>query len=234
MQTHSQAPSNAQHRAGIQAMFDLVAPRYDLMNDLMSMGTHRLWKRLVARRAAQSDKALAVDLAGGTGDIARLLHQRGWQVVVCDPSVAMMQSGGPTPPDITWVAGVGEGLPFSSESIDLLTVGFGLRNMTDANTALDEILRVLKPGGRVLCLEFSTPAPWLAPFYNWYSAHIIPRLGAMIAGRREAYRYLVDSIREFPDQQTLKALMEEVGFCDVSFENLSFGIAALHIGQKPT
>jgi len=235
MKTHTHATSDDQHRAGIQAMFELVAPRYDLMNDLMSMGTHRLWKRRVAQLAAHGDGKTAIDLAGGTGDIANLLAKRGWRVTVCDPSQAMMQAGRPQAmTNITWVSGLGEHLPFATASVDMLTVGFGLRNMTQPQIALDEAFRVLTPGGRFLCLEFSTTHAWLRPFYDRYSEHIIPRLGAMIAGRREAYRYLVDSIREFPDQETLKTQMETAGFENVTYQNLSFGIAAIHQGCKPT
>ena len=233
MHTRTTTPPDQQHRDDIQAMFELVAPRYDLMNDLMSFATHRLWKRALVRHAPQHHNGLAVDLAGGTGDIARLLHQRGWDVTVCDPSAAMMHAGRPRQPsEISWVAGLGESLPFADASLDLLSVSFGLRNMTQPGQALSEALRVLKPGGRFLCLEFSTPTPWLKPFYDLYSEHIIPRLGAMVAGRPEAYRYLVNSIRAFPDQDSLKAQMQGVGFVDVSYTNLSFGIAAIHIGNK--
>jgi len=233
MRTRANTPSDNEHRSNIQTMFELVAPRYDLMNDLMSFTTHRLWKRRLARLAPMQTNGMAVDLAGGTGDIAQRLQKRGWQVVVCDPSPAMMQAGRPrNPTDISWVAGVGEQLPFADNSVDLLTVSFGLRNMTQAQDALSEALRVLKPGGKFLCLEFSTPAAWLRPFYNWHSKHIIPRLGAMVAGRREAYLYLVDSIREFPDQETLKMQMQDAGFQAVTYENLSFGIAAIHTGIK--
>ncbi|HEY9081507.1 class I SAM-dependent methyltransferase [Magnetovibrio sp.] len=233
MRTRSSTPSDSQHRDNIQTMFELVAPRYDLMNDLMSFATHRLWKRAMVRKAPQCSGGFAVDVAGGTGDIARLLHQRGWNVTVCDPSAGMMRAGRPRQPsEISWVAGLGESLPFADASLDLLTVSFGLRNMTRPQHALAEAIRVLKPGGRFICLEFSTPAWWLKPFYDWYSEHIIPRLGAMVAGRPEAYRYLVDSIREFPDQDTLKEQMQAAGFADVTYTNLSFGIAAIHVGSK--
>lgn len=232
MQNASMSARNGHHRQNIQDMFDLVAPRYDLMNDLMSMGTHRLWKRRFARMAGIGG-GLAIDLAGGTGDIARLLIRQGWQVMVCDPSEAMMRAGQRRGIGATaWVSGTGENLPFEGDSVDLLTVSFGLRNMTDPQAALGEMLRVLKPGGRMLCLEFSTAASWLRPFYDWYSLHIIPRLGAAVAGRREAYQYLVDSIRAFPDQETLKSEIEDAGFQNVRYQNLSFGIAAIHQGTK--
>lgn len=232
MQPHFTTITDDQHRADIQAMFELVAPRYDLMNDLMSMGTHRVWKHRLARMAPDSG-GIAVDLAGGTGDIAALLAKKDWQVTVCDPCKAMMEAGRPRHnTNVTWVAGLGECLPFASDSVDLLTVGFGLRNMTKPQDALVEALRILKPGGTFLCLEFSTPQAWLRPFYDGYSEHVIPRLGAMVAGRREAYRYLVNSIREFPDQETLKAQMQDAGFQSVTYRNLSFGIAAIHTGSK--
>lgn len=234
MQINTPNTPDEQHRADIQAMFELVAPRYDLMNDLMSMGTHRLWKRRVSKMAGKVNDGIAIDLAGGTGDIAALLAKQGWRVTVCDPSEGMMKMGRARGNDgISWVAGLGEDAPFASNSVDLLTVGFGLRNMTRRDDALKEALRILKPGGTFLCLEFSTPHAWLKPFYDPYSKHIIPRLGARVAGRREAYRYLVDSIREFPDQETLKAQMEAAGFEAVTYRNLSFGIAAIHSARKP-
>ncbi len=234
MSPESNTTANAQHRADIQTMFALVAPRYDLMNDLMSMGIHRLWKRRVAKLAGPG-RGMAVDLAGGTGDIAALLTDNGWETTVCDPSEEMMQMGQHRPNNIhAWVSGTGEDLPFADNSVDLITVSFGLRNMTLPDQALSEAVRVLKPGGRFICLEFSKAAPWLRPFYDWYSDNIIPRLGATVAGRPEAYKYLVNSIRAFPDQETLQAKMIDAGFSSVSYENLSFGIAAIHIGDKAT
>lgn len=219
------------HRQGIRALFDLVAPRYDLMNDLMSGGIHRLWKRRLAALAG-SPNGRAVDLAGGTGDVARLLARRGWPVTVCDPSVGMMRQGrGRALPD-GWVAGTGEALPFADGSLALVTAAFGVRNMTDRAAALAEVARVLRPGGRFLCLEFSTPVRLVAPAYRLYSDHVIPLLGALVAGRREAYRYLVDSIRAFPDQEGFKRMMETAGFTEVRYTNLSFGIAAIHDGKR--
>lgn len=225
--------TNTKHRADIQAMFELVAPRYDLMNDLMSLGTHRLWKRCFVHMAPNINGGAAIDLAGGTGDIAALLAKQGWMVTVCDPSQAMMRVGRTRRgAGVEWVAGLGEQLPFPTNSVDLLTVAFGLRNMTRPQDALAESLRVLKPGGTFLCLEFSTAQAWLRPFYDRYSEHVIPRLGALVSGRREAYRYLVDSIRAFPDQETLKTQMEDAGFRSVTYRNLSFGIATIHAGRK--
>ena len=219
-----------ERKSRIRRVFEAVAPRYDLMNDLMSFGIHRLWKRTLAKRCHDAG-GNAVDLAGGTGDVARLLAGHGRSVVVCDPSLAMMNEGRRRGDRLTWLAGEAEALPFADASIDLLTVSFGLRNATRLEAALTEIRRVLRPGGRFVCLEFSRPHWWFAPFYDLYSYLVIPRLGAAVARNPEAYQYLVESIRRFPDQRGFAALMENAGFRGVRWENLSFGIAALHIGE---
>lgn len=228
-----EAVNQEQRRARIRTVFNAVAPRYDLMNDLMSMGIHRLWKRTLARRVRQL-KGRVVDLAGGTGDVARLLLGPGRDVTVCDPSLAMMQVGQQRAgaAHLQWLAGEAENLPLADASVDLLTVSFGLRNATHLEKALSEALRVLKPGGSFVCLEFSQPAFWLAPFYNLYSFLVIPRLGAAVAGEPMAYQYLVESIRRFPPQQGFADLMRASGFTDVRWENLSFGIACLHFGVR--
>lgn len=228
-----QAVSSSQRRERIRLVFNAVAKRYDLMNDLMSMGIHRLWKRTLARRTAHISGQV-VDLAGGTGDVARLLVRPDRQVTVCDPSLAMMQVGQSRPgaQHIQWTEGEAEHLPMADASVDLLTISFGLRNATHVETALAEIHRVLKPGGHFVCLEFSQPAPWLAPFYNLYSFWVIPRLGAFVAREPMAYQYLVESIRRFPAQQAFANLMQQAGFTDIRWENLSFGIACLHVGQR--
>ena len=225
-----------ERRARIRRVFDAVAPRYDLMNDLMSMGIHRLWKRTLARRVAAVG-GMAVDLAGGTGDVARLLVRADRTVTVCDPSAAMMaagarRDGGATTP-LFWVEGEAERLPFADASVDLLVVSFGLRNTTDPKRALAEVRRVLKPGGTFVCLEFSRPAAWFAPAYDLYSRWVIPALGAAVARAPEAYRYLVESIRRFPDQAEFARWLQEAGFAGVRWENLSLGIACLHFGQRP-
>lgn len=250
-----QSVSAAERRQRIGEVFRAIAPRYDLMNDLMSFGIHRMWKRRLAARVA-TVSGVAVDLAGGTGDVARLLADGRRQVVVCDPSLPMMAAGrgkithgsrratkvgvGGTAigckddlSPLCWLAGEAEKLPLANASVDLLTVAFGLRNATSLPLALREILRVLKPGGRFVCLEFSRPAPWLAPFYDLYSFLVIPRLGALVARSPQAYQYLVESIRRFPDQREFAALMQGKGFGAVHWENLSFGIACLHFGLKP-
>ena len=218
----------------IRRVFEQVAPRYDLMNDLMSFGIHRLWKRrLVSSTLAQPATQL-VDLAGGTGDVARLLRGAGRRVTIIDPSLAMMAAGRPrNGAGIAYLAGTGEQIPLADDSIDALTIAFGIRNVTSIPAALGEIARVLKPGGRCLCLEFSKPAVWLRPFYNLYSRLVIPRLGAWVAAAPEAYTYLVESIRKFPDQEEMKALLQAAGLEGVTYLNLSFGIACLHVGVKP-
>jgi demethylmenaquinone methyltransferase/2-methoxy-6-polyprenyl-1,4-benzoquinol methylase len=229
-----------ERRALIRRVFEAVAPRYDLMNDLMSFGIHRLWKRTLRRRCADASGRV-VDLAGGTGDVARLLLRGDRHVVVCDPGIEMMRAGrekvgadrtaGKQPDG--WIGGEAESLPFKDASIDLLTIAFGIRNVTQLAGALTEIHRVLKPGGRFVCLEFSRPARWLAPFYDLYSWLVIPRLGAAVARQPIAYQYLVESIRRFPDQHDFANLIAANGFNGVRWENLSFGIACLHFGTKP-
>ena len=218
----------------IRRVFVAVARRYDLMNDLMSMGIHRLWKRTLVRLAAPCAGQCIVDLAGGTGDVAARMAAADRLVTVCDPSVAMMQAGQSRGHrHVQWLAGTGERMPLASASVDTVTIAFGIRNVTRIEDALTEALRVLKPGGRFLCLEFSTPWAPVRPFYNFFSFAVIPRLGALVAQAPEAYTYLVESIRRFPDQRSFKALMEQAGYADVSYRNLSLGIACIHVGSKP-
>lgn len=228
------AVASDERRSRIRAVFQAVAPRYDLMNDLMSLGIHRLWKHTLARRV-RDVRGCVVDLAGGTGDVARLLLRPDRDVSVVDPSEAMMAVGRRRPglQGVHWQLGEAEQLPLADASVDLLVISFGLRNTTQVAVALREAWRVLRPGGRFVCLEFSRPARWLAPFYDAYSRWVIPRLGAAVAGRPEAYQYLVESIRRFPDQAELAGLMQQVGLVDVHWENLSFGIACLHVGHRP-
>lgn len=223
-----------ERRRRIRKVFDSIAQRYDLMNDLMSFGIHRLWKRKLAR-LAPAGTDFAVDLAGGTGDVARLLTKRGIAcVLVCDPAAAMMAVGKDRIGDerISWLAAEGEKLPLADQATSLMSVAFGLRNMTDPDAALTEACRVLKPGGILLCLEFSTPAPWIKPFYDLHSFLLIPFLGWLVAGDKAAYRYLVESIRKFPDQEKTKGMMERAGFSQVTYDDLFFGIACLHVARK--
>jgi demethylmenaquinone methyltransferase/2-methoxy-6-polyprenyl-1,4-benzoquinol methylase len=218
----------------IRRVFETVAKRYDLMNDLMSLGIHRLWKRALVRLAAPAAGQRIVDLAGGTGDVAARMAASDRLVAVCDPSVPMMQAGRARGHHhVQWMAGSGERIPLAGASIDTVTIAFGIRNVTRVDDALAEALRVLKPGGRFLCLEFSTPWAPVRPFYNFFSFAVIPRLGALVARAPEAYTYLVESIRRFPDQRDFQALLERAGFVDVQFHNLSLGIACIHVGCKP-
>jgi len=218
----------------IRRVFESVARRYDLMNDLMSLGIHRRWKRKLVELAAPHAGQRIVDLAGGTGDVAALMAGLDRRVTVVDPSEPMMAVGRARGRcDIDWRVGTAEKLPLADASVDTLTMAFGIRNVTRLEPALAEVLRVLKPGGRFLCLEFSTPAAWLRPFYNLFSFTVIPRLGSWIARSPEAYVYLVESIRRFPDQRDFQRLIEQAGFVGVHYRNLSFGIACIHVGARP-
>lgn len=223
-----------ERRARIRATFRAVAPRYDLMNDLMSLGIHRGWKRRFVALADPRPGEQALDVAGGTGDVAFRLAARGAQVTVADPSSEMMavgrlRSGGAR---VAWREAEAEALPFDDGSFDLVTVAFGIRNVTRLDAALAEIRRVVRPGGRFFCLEFSRPRPWLAPFYGLWSRTAIPLLGAAVSGRVEAYRYLIESIDRFPDQSSFTEMIRDAGFEDVVWHDLSFGIAAVHSGRK--
>lgn len=225
-------PEERQRR--IRGVFTAVARRYDLMNDLMSLGIHRLWKRRFAAMARPRPGQIILDVAGGTGDIARLLAAPDRRVVICDPSLPMMAEGRRRGlPHVGCVGTAAEALPFPDGSVDTVTIAFGIRNTTRIETALAEMTRVLKPGGRLLCLEFSRPAAPIRPFYQAFSNLVIPRLGAWVARAPDAYAYLVESIRRFPDQEAMKRLFEQAGLEDVTYTNLSFGIACVHVGRKP-
>ena len=224
----------AERERRIRGVFEAVARRYDLLNDLLSFGIHRHWKRVLVRLAAARDGQRIVDLAGGTGDVAARLAGPGRYVTVVDPSQPMMDVGRARGlAFVDWQLGSAEQMPLPDASVDTLTIAFGIRNVTQLDRALAEVRRVLKPGGRFLCLEFSTPAPWLRPLYDGFSRVVIPRLGGWVAGSPEAYHYLVDSIRRFPDQAALLRLIQEAGFDAVQHRNLSFGIACIHTGVRP-
>jgi demethylmenaquinone methyltransferase/2-methoxy-6-polyprenyl-1,4-benzoquinol methylase len=224
----------------VRAVFDSVASRYDLMNDLMSGFIHRRWKDELVAWLAPRPGQILLDVAGGTGDIAcralkRLDPERGGSAIVCDVNEQMLDVGRARAIDdgiiagIEWVCGDAEALPIADRSIDLYTIGFGLRNVTHIECALREARRVLKPGGRFLCLEFApAAAPWLAPAYDLYSFHILPLIGQIVAGDRDAYTYLVESIRRFPSQTTLCDLIEAAGLERPRFRNLTGSVAALH------
>jgi demethylmenaquinone methyltransferase / 2-methoxy-6-polyprenyl-1,4-benzoquinol methylase len=223
----------------VRGVFDSVAPRYDLMNDLMSMGLHRAWKAYTVLTANVRPGDRVLDIAGGTGDLAlsfaRQVGPTG-RVVHTDINEAMLRTGrdrlldaGVALPTLVCDA---EKLPFATDSFDVVTVAFGLRNMTHKDVALAEMNRVLKPGGKLLVLEFSKVAQPLRKAYDWYSFKVLPQLGKLVAGDSDSYRYLAESIRVHPDQQELKALMQKEGFGHVDFHNLTGGVVALHVGIK--
>ena len=225
----------------VRGVFDSVASRYDVMNDLMSAGMHRSWKRLTIDEARVKPGHVVLDLAGGTGDLARelarLVGARG-HVVLADINAAMLEQGRCRLVD-AGIAGNfsiaqldAEKLPFADGSFDRVTIAFGLRNVTDKSAALAEMYRVLRPGGRVLILEFSTPANAIKPAYDLYSLKVLPLLGKLVANDEESYRYLAESIRMHPDQETLLGMMQDAGFERCRFQNISAGIVALHTAYR--
>jgi demethylmenaquinone methyltransferase / 2-methoxy-6-polyprenyl-1,4-benzoquinol methylase len=220
----------------VGAVFTSVADRYDLMNDLMSAGLHRLWKRFTVELARLKEGERVLDLASGSGDLALAFSQRTQNVVMTDINAAMLARGRDRMVDrghpIPAVQCDAETLPFADQSFDLVTVAFGLRNMTHKEKALAEMYRVLAPGGRAIVLEFSQIWEPLKPAYDAYSLHVLPRMGQWVAGDADSYRYLAESIRMHPDQDTLKNMMQEAGFLGVKFHNLSAGIVALHMGYR--
>ncbi|MFN3305480.1 MAG: bifunctional demethylmenaquinone methyltransferase/2-methoxy-6-polyprenyl-1,4-benzoquinol methylase UbiE [Roseateles sp.] len=240
-QTHfgfQQVDENEKARK-VRGVFDSVASKYDLMNDLMSAGLHRAWKAYTVQVANLKPGERALDIAGGTGDLARAFARKvgdTGMVVHTDINEAMLRQGRDRLLDEGLILPTSladaEKLPFKSESFDLVSVAFGLRNMTHKDLALAEMCRVLKPGGRLLVLEFSRIAEPLRKPYDWYSFNILPKLGSLFAGDADSYRYLAESIRMHPDQATLKAMMKTAGFGHVDVHNLSAGIVALHAGIK--
>jgi len=222
----------------VRGVFDSVAGKYDVMNDVMSVGLHRLWKRFAVGVAAARPGQRVLDLAGGTGDLARLFASRvgaSGVVVHTDVNHAMLAEGrdklldrGIALPTVQCNA---EALPFSDRAFDFVSIAFGLRNVTRKDAALAEMRRVIRPGGAALVLEFSRVAAPLAPAYDWYSFNVLPRLGRLIANDEASYRYLAESIRVHPDQETLKQMMEQAGFDKVEYHNLTAGVVALHIGR---
>ena len=220
-------------------VFDSVAERYDLMNDLMSLGLHRAWKAFAVGVARPRAGERILDIATGSGDLARAFARRvgpGGEVWLTDINRRMLERGRDRLLDAGLIAPAvqcdGERLPFASETFDCVSVAFGLRNMTHKDTALAEMRRVARPGGRVLVLEFSRPWKPLAKAYDAYSFSVLPVLGKYVARDEEAYRYLAESIRMHPDQETLKAMMETAGLAKVEYFNLAAGVVALHRGYK--
>ncbi|MGY6518524.1 MAG: bifunctional demethylmenaquinone methyltransferase/2-methoxy-6-polyprenyl-1,4-benzoquinol methylase UbiE [Lysobacteraceae bacterium] len=232
----------AEKKKLVGEVFSSVAGKYDLMNDLMSFGIHRVWKRYFVGTSGVKRGDRVLDLAGGTGDIAALLHERvgaDGEVVLGDINAGMLRVGRDRLTDrgrvsgLRWVQLNAEALPFPDRSFDLVTIAFGLRNVTDKDRALREMHRVLKIGGRALVLEFSeVKSGLLRPLYDFHSFQMLPRLGALFAGDAESYRYLAESIRKHPPQAQLQAMMEAAGFQRCSHRNLTAGICAIHSGYR--
>lgn len=235
------APAEKTRR--VRDVFDRVAFRYDVMNDLMSGGLHRMWKDALADRLNPQPGERILDMAGGTGDIARRLQARAQraagrrggppaEILVGDINVEMLAAGRARGADgLAWLAADAEALPLPDASLDAYCISFGIRNVTDIPKALREARRALRPGGRFLCLEFSRLAvPALDPVYDAFSFRVIPAVGRLVARDAEAYRYLVESIRRFPDQERFAAMVQEAGFKRVRYDNFAGGVAALHVG----
>ena len=234
----------------VRGVFDSVAGRYDLMNDLMSGGAHRLWKSTLLDRLAPQPGQFLIDVAGGTGDIAAGFLKRASsrpnaenktpaRAVICDINYDMLAAGKDRPAHesvcdgLARICGDAEKLPVADGAADIYAIGFGIRNVTDMDGALREAYRVLKPGGRFACLEFSHPiTEGLQKIYDAYSFNVIPWLGERVAGERDAYQYLVESIRQFPAQEAFAARIRNAGFARIAFENLTGGVAAIHTGWR--
>jgi demethylmenaquinone methyltransferase/2-methoxy-6-polyprenyl-1,4-benzoquinol methylase len=223
----------------VKSVFDSVAPKYDLMNDLMSMGLHRAWKAYTVLVANLHEGDKVLDIAGGTGDLALAFAKKvgkSGQVVHTDINQAMLSTGRDRLTDagvvLPTVVCDAEKLPFPDQHFDLVSVAFGLRNMTHKDQALAEMARVLRPGGRLLVLEFSKVAKPLEKAYDWYSFKVLPKLGEWVAQDGASYQYLAESIRMHPDQEALKALMKANGFGHVDYHNMTAGLVALHVGIK--
>ena len=240
-QTHFgyQTVEDADKAQHVRGVFDAVAPKYDLMNDVLSMGLHRAWKAYAVALADVQPGHHVLDVAGGTGDLALAFAARvgdSGRVVLTDINEAMLRAGRDRLLDsgcsMSTAACDAEHLPFATGSFDLASVAFGLRNMTHKEAALAEMARVLRPGGRLLVLEFSTPVAPLRKAYDLYSFRLMPWLGKVVAGDADSYRYLAESIRMHPDQAVLKAMMKGAGFGHVDVHNLAGGIVALHMGVK--
>lgn len=238
----------SEKQSRVRGVFDSVASNYDLMNDAMSLGIHRVWKNMVMAKLNPQPGEVHLDVAGGTGDLARrfikaaeeVRQRRGGEAakaVICDINAEMLLAGIDPKKDagldMNRVCGDAQNLPFPDHSFDVVTIAFGIRNVTDRDMALREFHRVLKPGGRLGVLEFSTPpTQWLRKFYDVYSFNVIPPMGKVLANDRDSYQYLVESIRRFPKQAQFAQMVKEAGFHRVGWDDYSGGIAALHTGWK--
>tara|TARA_Y100001001_G_C7997373_1_gene305076 strand:+ start:180 stop:944 length:765 start_codon:yes stop_codon:yes gene_type:complete len=239
--TESVAPDEKTRK--VLGVFDSVASKYDVMNDAMSLGIHRIWKDKFIEEIAPRPGQACLDVAGGTGDIAFRLHARTQgksPITVSDINASMLEVGQDRAIDrgitsgLDFVTANAEKLPFPDNSFDIYTIAFGLRNVTHIDDALREACRVLKPGGRFWCLEFSqVKNPLLSKGYDLYSQHLIPHMGQLIAQDKESYKYLVESIRKHPNQENLRDRIKQAGFNNAWFKNMSFGVVAIHTGQKP-
>ena len=238
---YQQVPRNEKKKR-VAGVFDSVASKYDFMNDMMSMGIHRLWKKFTIELSGARPGQRILDIAGGTGDLtmqfSRLVGETG-EVVLADINASMLTVGRDRLLDrgyagnIRFVQANAEQLPFPDHYFDVITIAFGLRNVTDKDKALRDMTRILKPGGRLLVLEFSKPTnPVMSKVYDAYSFSALPMMGKLFAGDSESYRYLAESIRMHPDQETLKGMMEAAGLDEVEYHNMTSGVAALHLGIK--
>lgn len=241
-QTHFgyQTVSVKEKASRVRSVFDSVANKYDVMNDLMSFGLHRLWKRYAVKNAQIRKGQRILDLAGGTGDITRLIADElsgTGHLVLADINYHMLQQGRERLLNqglvkIDYALGDAETLPFPNNYFDRIFIGFGLRNVTHKEKALKSMHRILRPGGRLIVLEFSAPSVWLRPIYDHYSFKVVPKLGEWITHDKDSYQYLVESIRMHPNQPALAEMLKEAGFFKVQYENLTGGIVAIHSGYK--
>jgi demethylmenaquinone methyltransferase / 2-methoxy-6-polyprenyl-1,4-benzoquinol methylase len=236
-----QKVSETEKTEKVTEVFDSVAGKYDLMNDLMSLGIHRFWKKFTLMHTGLTEGMIALDVAGGTGDLAEALAKqvgKSGSVILTDINASMLSEGRNKLLDkgsfnnITLIQSNAEKLPFEDNTFDCITIAFGLRNVTNKEEALKSMLNVLKPGGKLLVLEFSKPNELLTPLYDFYSFNVLPKLGEWVANDSDSYKYLAESIRMHPDQNKLLTMINNTGFASSEYFNLTGGIVALHVSQK--